>query len=84
MGMGLGIEVITREWPTEEVPGRCSQCGSRLLLIRYQRIPLHPLPPEIAAEETEQYCPVCGASACEEEIKGKSTKASDFFSAFRK
>jgi len=83
MGMGLSIEAITREWPTEEVPVRCSQCGSLLKLTRYQRIPLHELDPEIVAQESEQYCPVCGASACEE-IKGKSIKASDFFSAFRK
>jgi len=83
MGMGLSIEAITREWPTEVVGVRCSECGSVLNLTRYERDPERGIPTDIAAQESEQYCPVCGASACEE-IKGKSTKASDFFSAFRK
>ena len=83
MGLGLSIEAITVEWPAEEVLVPCSQCGSRLKLTRYRRRPDGTLPPEIAAQESEQYCPVCGAAACEE-TKEKSTKALDFFSGFRK
>ncbi len=88
MGMGLGIEVITREWPTEELQAICSQCGSRLLLTRYVRLPGVPLPPDMAAQETEQLCGVCGTPGCEEDEGVKTivikNRNRDFFSCFRK
>jgi len=70
MGMGLGIELIS-EWPQEVVRVRCPQCGSIVDITRYQRqaggdIWERPLPPEIAAKETEQYCPVCGEALSSE------------------
>lgn len=58
MGMGLGIELIS-EWPQEVVRVRCPRCGSIVDITRYQRSDVRMLPPEIAARETEQYCPVC-------------------------
>lgn len=64
MGMGLGVELIS-EWPQEVVRRACPICGSIVDITRYQR-PRDsegrelPLPFEIAARETEQYCPVCG------------------------
>ena len=79
MGLGLSITTTEARWPEEVVPVMCSVCGSGLALTRFERIADH-----APTGETEQYCPVCGAAACEEETKGKSTKASDFFSGFRK
>jgi len=87
MGMGLSIETVEVKWPTEELQGICSQCGSRALLTRYVRLPGVPLPPDIAAQETEQYCPVCGAAACKETEGTKTVPAKnrtqDFFSSFK-
>ena len=69
MGMGLGIELIS-EWPQEVVRVRCPQCGSIVDITRYKRVggfvEVRPLPPEIAAKETEQYCPVCGEALSSE------------------
>ncbi len=69
MGMGLGIELIS-EWPQEVVRVRCPQCGSSVDITRYQRSSgdewARPLPREIAARETEQYCPVCGEALSSE------------------
>jgi len=87
MGMGLSIEAIEREWPTEEVPDRCSQCGSLLKITRYQRDPERGIPPDIAERESEQLCPVCGTPACEEsekENKSINNQKLDFFSYFKK
>jgi len=88
MGLGLSIQTITIEWPTEEVPSRCPQCGSRLLLTRYVRFPERALPPDIAAQESEQLCGVCGAPACEENEGVKTgvvkNRSQDFFSSFKR
>lgn len=88
MGLGLSIQTIEVEWPTEEVPSRCPQCGSKLLLTRYQRFQDRALPPELAAEESEQLCGVCGAPACKESEGIKTVlaknKSLDFFSSFKR
>ena len=71
MGMGLGIELIS-EWPQEVVRVRCPRCGSIVDITRYKRLLSdiigreRPLPPELAAKETEQYCPVCGEALSSE------------------
>ncbi len=69
MGMGLGIELIS-EWPQEVVRVRCPRCGSIVDITRYQRRSESPegfyFPPELAALETEQYCPVCGEALSSE------------------
>jgi len=89
MGMGLSIETVAIEWPTEEVPTRCLQCGSRLLLTRYDRSygPDRPPPPDVLALESEQLCPVCGEPACQESQsnnKSGNNQKLDFFSLFKK
>ncbi len=88
MGLGISIETIAIEWPIEEVRSHCPQCGSQLLLTRYRRFPLIEMPPEIAAEESEQLCGVCGAPACKETEGIKTVlakkKSQDFFSSFKR
>lgn len=88
MGLGLSIKTIELQWPTEDVPSRCPQCGSRLLLTRYQRFADRQLPPELAAEESEQLCGVCGAPACKETEGTKTVlvknRSQDFFSSFKR
>lgn len=88
MGLGLSIETVEIEWPTEQVPSRCSQCGSRLLLTRYQRFQDRAVPPELLAQESEQLCGVCGAPACEESEAKKTVlaknRSQDFFSFFKR
>ncbi|MQY69697.1 MAG: hypothetical protein GH145_02390 [Firmicutes bacterium] len=88
MGLGISIETIAIEWPIEDVPSRCPQCGSALLLTRYRRFPERALPPEIAAQESEQLCGVCGAPACDEDERPQTVvlknRNQDFFSGFRK
>ncbi|MBA7608896.1 hypothetical protein ES703_16080 [subsurface metagenome] len=87
MGMGLSIQTVEVEWPTEEVRSRCPQCGSQLLLTRYQRLQERAVPPELLAQETEQLCGVCGAPACEETEAIKTVmaknKSQDLFSFFK-
>lgn len=86
MGMGLSIEATEVTWPEETVSAVCSGCGSVLRLTRWKRFPLGFIP--IPGGETEQYCPVCGAAACEEDEGVKTVviknRNQDFFSAFRK
>lgn len=83
MGMGVRIEVTAASEPIEIVEVTCSKCGSKLRLARLK---------DWAKEqgwfditETEQHCPVCGASACEEDRpkeKVKERQRSNFFSFF--
>lgn len=88
MGLGLSIQTVEMEWPTEEVPSRCPQCGSKLLLTRYRRFYDIVIPPELLAEETEQLCGVCGAPACKETEGTKTVlaknRSQDFFSSFKR
>lgn len=53
----------TIEWPTEQIKTICSQCRSVLELTRYQRTEQARPPTPLVAQETEQFCPVCGALA---------------------
>lgn len=84
MGLGLSIEVTEAKWPKEGVSFICDQCGSGLILTRWGRLPGVPVP----GGESEQYCPQCGAPACEEDEGVKTVvvknRNQDFFSAFRK
>jgi len=89
MGLGISIEVTTLAEPTETVEVTCSKCGSKLKITRIKSwaegMPIGP--PGMGGEypsNTEQKCPVCGASACEEpqNIEVKTKKKIDFFSLF--
>lgn len=80
MGLGLSIKVTEAKWPKEGVPLICDQCGSGLLLTRWGRLPGVPVP----GGESEQYCPQCGAAACEEEPQSQNKQRVDFFSRFKK
>lgn len=89
MGLGLSIQTIgVPFWPTEEIQVVCSQCGSILLLTRYERFPDRQLPPEYAARESEQLCGVCGTPACKETEGIKTVlvknRSQDFFSSFKR
>lgn len=83
MGMGLSIDVTEAQWPEETVPVMCSVCGSGLALTRFKRIAGY-----APSGETEQYCPQCGAAACEKDEGVKTiavkNRSQDFFSGFRK
>lgn len=84
MGLGLSISLTEAHWPEEEIRVGCMQCGSVLLLTRWRRFPDASVP----GGETEQYCPQCGAAACEEDEGVKTiavkNRSRDFFSGFRK
>lgn len=84
MGLGLNITVTEAKWPEETIQVVCMQCGSGLALTRFRRFPLIPVP----SGETEQYCPICGAAACEDNEGTKTVviknRSQDFFSLFKR